>query len=168
APGRPRQGARVGSGRPLVAGEPRSARRDRGRGRCVNDAKELAGQVALITGGGRGIGRGIALELESAGAEVAVAARTREQVEDVAAEVAGLAIEADGTDEDEVERMVEETERELGPIDLLVANAGIGNEPDPLWESDIDEWWQVFEVNVRGVYLTVRGVLPGMIDRGSG
>jgi len=134
----------------------------------VNDAKELAGQVALITGGGRGIGRGIALELESAGAEVAVAARTREQVEDVAAEVAGLAIEADVTYEDEVERMVEETERELGPIDLLVANAGVGNEPNPLWESDIDEWWQVFEVNVRGVYLTVRAVLPGMIDRGSG
>jgi 3-oxoacyl-[acyl-carrier protein] reductase len=134
----------------------------------VNDEKELAGQVVLITGGGRGIGRAIALELESAGAEVAVAARSREQVEDVATDVAGLAIEADVADEHEVERMVEETERELGPIDLLVANAGAPNGPDPLWEADVDEWWHVFEVNVRGVFLSCRAVLPGMIERGHG
>jgi 3-oxoacyl-[acyl-carrier protein] reductase len=134
----------------------------------VNAEKELAGQVVLITGGGRGIGRAIALELESAGAQVAVAARTREQVEETATEVAGVAIEADVSDPDDVERMVEDTERELGPIDLLVANAGLGNEEDSLWESDVDDWWQVFEVNVRGVFLCCRAVLPGMIERGRG
>jgi 3-oxoacyl-[acyl-carrier protein] reductase len=128
---------------------------------------ELTG-VALVTGGGRGIGAGIARELAAAGMRVAVSARTRQQVEEVASEIDGLAVEADVSRREDVERMVAEAERELGAIDLLVANAGIGNEGDPIWERDPSEWWRVFEVNVLGVCLCCRAVLPGMFARGNG
>src|SRR5438045_1200614 len=129
---------------------------------------ELRDQVALVTGGGRGIGAGIARELASAGARVAVAARTPEQVEEVAREIDGLALEVDVTDRGAVERMVAETESQLGPIDLLAANAGIANVSGGIWESDPDDWWRVLEVNVLGVYLCCRAVIPGMLERGSG
>src|SRR5207249_1436373 len=66
------------------------------------------------------------------------------------------------------EAMVAEVERELGPIDLLVANAGIAIWERKPWEMEPDEWWHVLEVNVLGVYLCCRAVLPGMIDRGRG
>jgi 3-oxoacyl-[acyl-carrier protein] reductase len=131
-------------------------------------SRELEGQVALVTGGGRGIGRGIALELASAGARVAVAARTREQVEGVAAEIDGLAIAADVSDRAAVERMVGEVERELGPIDLLVNNAGIAVWEETAWEMEPDDWWRVFEVNVLGVYLCCHAFAPRMIERGGG
>ena len=85
---------------------------------------ELDGQVALVTGGGRGIGAGIARELAAAGARVAVNARTRKQVEGIASVIGGLGIVADMADRSAVEAMVEQVESELGPIDLLVANAG--------------------------------------------
>ena len=91
--------------------------------RAVSE-NELDGQFALVTGGGRGVGEGIARELAAAGARVAVSARTRDQVEAVAREIGGLAIVADVTDRADVESMVEQVEAELGPIDLLVANAG--------------------------------------------
>jgi 3-oxoacyl-[acyl-carrier protein] reductase len=128
----------------------------------------LDGQVALVTGGGRGIGAGIARELAAAGSRVAVAARTKSQLEAVAREVDGLALELDVTDRDAVERAVEETERELGPLDLLVANAGIGGPDGATWELDPDAWWQVLEVNVLGVHLCCRAVVPRMLERGSG
>jgi 3-oxoacyl-[acyl-carrier protein] reductase len=129
---------------------------------------ELAGKVALVTGGGRGIGRGIALELTRAGARVAVAARTREQVEATAAETGGLAIEADVSDRPDVERMVARTEEELGPLDLLVNNAGIALWEESAWELEPEDWWHVLEVNVLGVYLCCRAAIPGMIARGEG
>jgi 3-oxoacyl-[acyl-carrier protein] reductase len=124
--------------------------------------------VALVTGGGRGIGANIARELTRAGMRVAVSARTRAQVEEVAREVDGLAIEADVSKRDDVERMVETVERELGPIDLLVANAGVMIEEAAAWEVDPDEWWHVQEINVLGVYLSTRAVIPGMLERGRG
>jgi NAD(P)-dependent dehydrogenase (short-subunit alcohol dehydrogenase family) len=129
---------------------------------------ELAGTVALVTGGGRGIGRGIALELTRAGARVAVSARTREQGEATAAEIDGLAIQADVSQREDVERMVATAEAELGPLDLLVANAGIALWEEAGWELEPEEWWHVLEVNVLGVYLCCRTVIPGMIDRGGG
>jgi NAD(P)-dependent dehydrogenase (short-subunit alcohol dehydrogenase family) len=128
---------------------------------------DLTGQVALVTGGGRGIGAGIARELASAGARVAVAARTREQVEQVAYKIGGIALEVDVTDAAAVELMVKETERELGPIDVLFANAGIGNGAE-VWEGEADRWWRTFEVNVLGVYLSARAVIPGMLERERG
>src|SRR3954469_2297409 len=131
-------------------------------------ADRLDGQVVLITGGGRGIGRGIAQELADAGARVAVSARTVAQVEEVARETGGLAVEADVSDRAAVEALVGEGERELGPIDALVNNAGIVVWEQHAWEVDPDDWWHVFEVNVLGAYLCTRAVLPGMLERGSG
>jgi 3-oxoacyl-[acyl-carrier protein] reductase len=132
-------------------------------------ADDLTGQIALVTGGGRGIGELIARELTAAGARVAVGARTREQVERVAGEIGGLALELDVTDAGAVEAAVAETERELGPIDLLCANAGIGSGEDGQpWEANPERWWQTHEVNVLGVHLTTRAVIPGMLDRGRG
>ena len=129
---------------------------------------DLQGQVALVTGGGRGIGRNIALELAAAGARVAVAARTRDEIEETAQEINGLAIECDVSDRVSVEHMVRLAESELGPIDLLVANAGISIDEDAAWQLDPADWWRVFEVNVLGVYLCCRAVIPGMLERGRG
>jgi 3-oxoacyl-[acyl-carrier protein] reductase len=128
----------------------------------------LDGQVALVTGGGRGIGASIARELAAAGARVAVSARTPAQVEEVARETGGLAVVADVADRAAVEAMVERVESELGPIDLLVANAGRNVREQRAWEVDARAWWNVFEVNVLGVYLCCRAVIPGMLDRGRG
>jgi 3-oxoacyl-[acyl-carrier protein] reductase len=131
-------------------------------------ADELGG-VALVTGGGRGVGAGIARELADAGMKVAVSARTREQVEEVAGEIDGHAVVADVSSPGDAEALVAEVERELGPIDLLVNNAGIaGWEVDPAWEAAPQDWWRVFEVNVLGPYLVSRAVIPGMIERGRG
>jgi 3-oxoacyl-[acyl-carrier protein] reductase len=124
--------------------------------------------VALVTGGGRGIGAGIARELAAAGMRVAVSARSADQVEEVAREIGGLAVTADVSKRADVERMVAEVERELGPVDLLVANAGVAIWEKSAWETDPDEWWHLLEVNVRGVYLCCRAVVPGMIERGRG
>ncbi|HWC27319.1 MAG TPA: SDR family oxidoreductase, partial [Solirubrobacteraceae bacterium] len=111
-----------------------------------------------------------ARELAEAGMRVAVAARTGEQVERVAREIGGLALEVDVSDEASVTRMVEHAEREHGRIDLLVNNAGImGPSEVPIWEDeDAGEWWRVFEINVLGAYLCCRSVLRGMVERGGG
>jgi NAD(P)-dependent dehydrogenase (short-subunit alcohol dehydrogenase family) len=131
-------------------------------------ADRMDGQVALITGGGRGIGAGIARELADAGMKVAVSARTRDQVDAVANEIGGLAVVADVSKQADVEAMVAEVERELGPLDLLVNNAGIAHWGDKHWEDDPEDWWHVFEINVLGPYLVSRAVIPGMIERGRG
>lgn len=123
--------------------------------------------VALVTGGGRGIGASIARELAAAGMTVAVTGRTATAVEKVAAEIGGLALVGDVSRQENVERWVAETEQRLGPVDLLVANAGITSRT-PTAESDAAEWWHVFEVNVLGVYLCCRAVLGSMLARASG
>jgi 3-oxoacyl-[acyl-carrier protein] reductase len=125
-------------------------------------------RVALVTGGGRGIGANIARELANAGMRVAVSARTRDEVEDVAREIDGLAVVADVSKRGDVERMVAEVESSFGPIELLVANAGRNVSEPAAWEIDPDEWWDVLEVNVLGVYLCCRAVIPGMLERGEG
>jgi 3-oxoacyl-[acyl-carrier protein] reductase len=129
---------------------------------------ELEGQVALVTGGGRGIGANIARELSEAGMRVAVSARTAGEVDAVADEIGGLAIAADVSEREHVEAMVARVESELGPIDLLVANAGIAGWERTTWEVEPAEWWRTFEVNVLGVFLCCRAVIPGMIERGTG
>ena len=129
---------------------------------------ELAGQVALVTGGGRGIGAGVARALAEARMRVAVSSRTREEVDAVAREIDGLAIVADVSDRAAVESMVERVERELGPIDLLFANAGMAISEERAWELEPDDWWRVLEVNVLGVYLCCQAVIPRMSERGRG
>jgi NAD(P)-dependent dehydrogenase (short-subunit alcohol dehydrogenase family) len=128
----------------------------------------LDGQVALVTGGGRGIGANIARELARAGARIAVAARTSEEVEDVAYDLGGIPVVADVSSPDSVDSMVRQVESGLGPIDLLCANAGIGKPEARAWEEAPADWWRVFEVNVLGVYLCCRAVIPGMLQRGGG
>jgi 3-oxoacyl-[acyl-carrier protein] reductase len=118
---------------------------------------------ALVTGAGRGIGAGIARELTADGWHVTVSGRTPAQVEAVASEIGGTAVVGDVSKRADVERML----AEAGPIDLLVANAGVALWEES-WETDIDEWWHVLEVNVLGAYLTCRLALPGMIERGGG
>ena len=134
----------------------------------MSNGEDLEGRVALVTGGGRGIGRNTAVELASAGMKLAVSARSKDEIEKTAAEVGGIAIQCDVSDREQVERMVAETEETLGPIDLLVANAGMAPDEDKAWEMEPADWWRTFEVNVLGVYLCNRAVIPGMLERGRG
>jgi 3-oxoacyl-[acyl-carrier protein] reductase len=127
--------------------------------------------VALVTGGGRGIGANIARELAAAGMDVVVAARTRGEIGAVAEEIRGRAIEMDVSSRESVERGF----AEAGPIDLLVANAGTasrgvatGHIAEAPWEVDPNRWWHVFEVNVLGIHLCCRAAIPGMLERGAG
>jgi 3-oxoacyl-[acyl-carrier protein] reductase len=120
--------------------------------------------IAFVTGAGRGIGANIARKLSEDGWDVVVAARSGEQVEAVADEVGGRAVALDVTDREAVERAV----GDAGPIDLLVANAGIAPRDGATWEMAIEDWWRTFEVNVLGVHLCCRAVIPGMLERGSG
>ena len=120
--------------------------------------------IAFVTGAGRGIGANIARKLSEDGWEVVVAARTRAQVEAVAGETGARAVELDVADRAAVERAL----AEAGPVDLLVANAGVARRDPAAWEVDPDDWWRTFEVNVLGVHLCCRAVIPGMLERGSG
>lgn len=121
---------------------------------------------ALVTGGGRGIGSGVARALAGDGWDVVVAARTRAQVEVVAEEIGGRGAEVDVADRGSVQQLI----ASVGELDLLVANAGVseGHERVPSWEIDVADWWHVFEVNVLGVHLCCRAVIPGMLERGRG
>ena len=119
--------------------------------------------IAFITGGGRGIGASIARELAADGWSIVVAARTRDQVEGIAEEVGGRAVELDVTDREAVEQAI----AEAGNVELLVANAGIGGDGGATWEVEPEDWWRVLEVNVLGVHLCCHAVIPGMLERGS-
>jgi NAD(P)-dependent dehydrogenase (short-subunit alcohol dehydrogenase family) len=143
-------------------------------------APALAGQVVVVTGGGRGIGRAIARRLAREGADVALCARTREEVEAVAGELRALgrralARPADVTDWAQVQDFARAVASELGPVDVLVNNAGGGVERNtPIAASDPTRWWRAVEVNLYGTYLVTRAFLehlnPGarIVNVGSG
>jgi len=120
--------------------------------------------TALVTGGGRGIGAGIARELAADGWSVVVAARSPDEIDSVAEEIDGRAIELDVSDREAVERAV----ADVGDIELLVANAGVAGPDGATWEIDPADWWHVQEINVLGVHLCCRTVIPGMLERSSG
>ena len=130
---------------------------------------KLNGQTALITGGGRGIGRAIALTFARHGARIAVAARTAEQVEKVAAEIGNnsIALVCDVSDSESVTRMFSDLRERLGDADILVNNAGIAesatfvNTTDELWHRHI-------AINLSGTFYCTRAALPSMLKKGWG
>jgi len=134
---------------------------------------ELRGQVAIVTGAGRGLGRATALALARARARVGVVARSEEQLAETVRDVTeaggeALAVVVDVCDAAAVQRMAREVERILGPVDLLVNNAGTMGPLGPIWEADPGDWWHSIEVNLRGPYLCSHALLPGMIERRHG
>lgn len=134
---------------------------------------ELDGQVAVVTGGGRGIGRNVARALAAEGAAVAVIARRERDVKETAKAIerAGgraLALTGDVSRPDQVTAAMSQIERDLGPVDLLVNNAGSCEGLGPVWEVDPELWWRDVEVNLRGTFLCARAVLPSMLERRAG
>ena len=130
-------------------------------------------QVALITGGGRGLGRAFAEALAHAGATVAIVARSEDQLRDVAQAIEqasgrALVFAADVTNRRAIEQVVAEIEQQVGHIDLLVNTAGIFRALGQIAEVDPDDWWREVEINVRGTFLCTRAALPGMVARGRG
>ena len=133
----------------------------------------LKDQVALVTGGGRGIGRAIAQSFAAAGAVVAVTSRSAEELKETVRAIEedggrALAYPADVTDAVAVQATVTAIEASLGPIDVLVNNAGSLGPLKPLLETEVNEWWRAMEVNVLGPLLCTRLVLPGMVSRRRG
>jgi NAD(P)-dependent dehydrogenase (short-subunit alcohol dehydrogenase family) len=134
---------------------------------------DLRGQVAVVTGAGRGVGRAIAESLAAAGARVALAARSRTELDEAVGEIlrAGgraLAIPTDVTVEAEVASLFVQVESELGSPTLLVNNAGTWQHAGPLEEADVSVWWSDVEVCLKGAFLCTRAVLPGMRQAGQG
>lgn len=130
------------------------------------------GRVALVTGAGSGIGRAIAEALGREGAAVALCGRTASTLEQVAGNIAGsggkvLACPSDVSREEDVRALVSRVKGSLGPIDILVNNAGIARFA-PLWQLPVEDFDAMMAVNVRGVFLCCRAVLPEMIERRSG
>ena len=118
---------------------------------------KLNGHTTIVTGAGRGIGRGIAHVLAREGARVALVARTDKQLNQVLAEIEGaggtaLSIPTDVSDPAAVSQMVEKVLQECGQIDSLVNNAGLFSAPGPLWESDSADWWNDVKINLLGFY----------------
>jgi len=119
--------------------------------------------VAVITGGGRGIGANVARALAGDGWSVTVTGRSTGEIDAVAGEVGGYALAMDVSSRESVEQGF----AGIGPVDLLVANAGTGDH-EVTWEMDPDQWWQTLVVNVLGVHLSCRAVIPSMLERGTG
>jgi len=136
-------------------------------------AQQLAGQVAIVTGAGRGFGRRIAMRLAAEGAAVTLFARHKQALDAVAAEIerAGgraLAVAGDVTKPDDVARAVGETERKFGTVTVLVNNAGRPTPYGPIGVADPQVWWESQEVHIRGPLLFMSAVLPGMRARRGG
>ena len=139
---------------------------------------KLKDRVAIVTGGGRGIGRAIAEALAAEGARVVVtAAREQREIEAVAAKIGGAAVLADVSSRDAVQRLVDAVLSQFGRIDILVNNAARGmkfvnasfmTDPRPFWEADPDAWRMVIDTNVSGVFLMTRSVIPHMLARRAG
>jgi NAD(P)-dependent dehydrogenase (short-subunit alcohol dehydrogenase family) len=127
---------------------------------------DLGGQTAVVTGGGRGLGRAFAEALAAAGAKVAVIARSQSELDQTVASIGSnaRAFCADVTDAHSIGTVF----REIGSVDLLVNNAGALGPIGPFAETDFDQWWTAMDVNVRGAMLCARAVLPGMIERRRG
>jgi len=139
----------------------------------VNTLQSLAGQVAVVTGAGRGIGAAIAHKLSELGATVVLCGRTLASLKETAraiVEAGGKAeaVTCDVTDLQSVEAAAKSVEASFGKLDILVNNAGIGGFGGPLHQLPPDAWDAILNTNLRGVYYTTRAFAPMMIRAGSG
>ena len=138
------------------------------------DRKRLEGRVALITGGGRGIGRAIALAYAAEGSRLALTARTASELEETAKLVAGrfgsdvIIVVADVSGREAVEQAVAETLGHYGAIDVLVNNAGNIGPVGRVWDNDPEDWARTIAVHLMGVFYGCHAVLPSMLERGQG
>jgi len=135
--------------------------------------QQLQGKVAIITGGGHGIGRQIALAYASAGAKLLLTARAKGPLEETRADLersgaACVAIEADVASEADCARMAARTIEAFGRIDILVNNAGIGGPTARLTETSLADWKETIDINLTGTWLATRAVLLQMEKQGSG
>ena len=140
---------------------------------AISTNPPLAGQVAVITGAGRGIGRAIALTLAELGARTVLCGRSREALEQTSAAIQNgggqsSVIECDVVDLHSVEALAERVERTFHRIDILVNNAGISGAGGPLHLLSPDNWDRVLNTNLRGVYYCIRSLAPIMIKARSG
>jgi NAD(P)-dependent dehydrogenase (short-subunit alcohol dehydrogenase family) len=137
------------------------------------DIFNLSGRVALVTGGGSGLGRAICAAMAKYGADVACIGRTESKLKETTELIKQyghkvVAIKADVSRPDEVENMVNKTVARLGTIDILFNNAGITGEPTKVGETPIEDWDKVIATNLRGVFLCMRAVLPLMLKQKRG
>jgi 3-oxoacyl-[acyl-carrier protein] reductase len=140
--------------------------------RSLYMAQSLKGKVALITGAGKGIGRSTAIELAKEGVNIGLIARTEADLKAVASELEAFDVQvayatADVSSMEEVNAAVEHLHTKLGATDILINNAGIGKFGSFL-ELDPDEWKQIIDVNLMGVYYVTRAVLPQLIEKNGG
>ena len=138
----------------------------------ILDKFSLKGKVAVVTGGNRGIGRAIAGGFAEAGATVVIAARNEKKSAEAATEIEAsggraIAVTSDVSDRAQIERMIDTVTTDVGPIDVLVNNAGIGFHADALTLED-SEWNRLFGINLEGVWMTSQIVGRGMTQRRSG
>ncbi len=131
----------------------------------------LQGKVALVTGAGRGIGKAVALSLAQSGCRVILAARTREQLEEVHRQIRdrggeALVVAADLTRDEDIQHLVESS-RSLGTVDILINNAGWGKRA-PVIKGNIEDWDRTFRVNLRAPMILAKFLLPAMIAKGEG
>ena len=134
---------------------------------------KLDHKIAVITGGGKGIGRIISLAFAKEGADVVLAARTKSALDETAEEISkmgrrALPLVADISDEDQVNEFVNSTIRKFGKIDILVNNTGIMGPTVPVVDLDIKDWDRVISINLTGAYLCSKAVLKHMIKNKSG
>ncbi len=133
---------------------------------------KISEQRAVVTGGGRGIGAAVARALAAEGASVVVSARSRDEIEAVAAELRDAggdawAVACDVTDPVEVEALRHQAQEKMGGIDVLVNNAGIAASA-PLKAIDLKQWNRIFAVNATGTFLCTQACVPAMVERGWG
>jgi 3-oxoacyl-[acyl-carrier protein] reductase len=132
----------------------------------------IEGKVAIVTGAGRGIGKAVSVSLAKAGCRVVLAARTREQIEAVQKKILSqggdaLAIPTDLTADEDIQRLVEESQAKWGAVDILINNAGWGKRA-PVVGASLTDWDQTFRLNLRAPMVLAKALLPNMIAKREG